>query len=95
MLHEEERNDMESRAFIRTAAAVIAKIEAGQQTIGTAEELRTQREGVQKEINLAFSGLQNPTLPSATKLRDTAVRAGYQVNPLIQQKIQQAESVWY
>lgn len=82
---------MESRVFIRTATALIAKIAASQQTIGTADELRAQRDGIQKEISAAFTGLANPTLPSATKLRDVAIRSGYTLNPLVNQRIQQAD----
>jgi hypothetical protein len=82
---------MESRAFIKAAAVLIAKIAASQQTIGTADELRTQRDGIQKEITATFTGLLNPTLPSAYKLRDTALRSGYTINPLVSQRIQQAD----
>ena len=74
---------MESRVFIRYAAGLIKVIEDTHDTIGTAVELREQREEVQQDINQLFAGLQNPTLPSAFKLRDAALRNGFQVNPKV------------
>ena len=74
---------MESRAFIRYAAGLIEVIEETHDTIGTAVELREQREEVQRDINQLFAGLYNPTLPSAFKLRDAALRNGFQVNPKV------------
>lgn len=84
---------MESRAFIRSAAEVIKKIEDGQNTIGTAEELRAQREATQKEVSQLFMGLQNPTLPSAYRLRDVALRAGFYVDPKVQHRLTQFEFI--
>jgi len=72
---------MESRKFIKDAAALIEKITLLQNVISTPDELRQQRDATQKEINQLFGGLQNPTLPSAYRLRDAAQRAGYFVNP--------------
>ena len=74
---------MESRAFIKAAAVLIEEIEKTHDTIGTAVELREIRENVQKDINQLFGGLQNPTLPSAFKLRDVSVRNGFSVNPKV------------
>jgi len=82
---------MESRKFIKEAAVLIAKITDSQNTIGTADELRSQREGIQQDVNRLFTGLQNPTLPSAYRLRDTAQRAGYFVNPLVLQRLRDHE----
>ena len=74
---------MESRAFIVAAKTLIEKIEGNRNTIGTADELQLQREAVQKEVGQLFAGLQNPTLPTAFKLRDTALRNGFGINPKI------------
>ena len=82
---------MQSQAFIKAAATLIAKIEASQHTFGTQEDLRNQRDGLQKEIGQLFSGLQNPTLPSAYRLRDAALRAGFHVQPLVMQRLAQFE----
>lgn len=60
-------------------------------TIGTADELQNQRETVQKEVNQLFSGLQNPTLPSAFRLRDTAMRNGFHVSPMALNRLAQFE----
>jgi hypothetical protein len=62
---------------------LVEVIEETHDTIGTAVELREQREEVQKDINQLFAGLNNPTLPSAFKLRDAALRNGFQVNPKV------------
>jgi hypothetical protein len=70
---------MESRTFIRYAAGLVKVIEETHNTIGTAVELREQREEVQQ----LFAALQNPTLPSAFKLRDAALRNGFQVDPKV------------
>ena len=72
---------MNSRFFISEAAVLITAINTTHDTIGTAVEQREQREAVQKEINQLFAGLQNPTLPSAFKLRDVALRNGFYVSP--------------
>ena len=42
---------------------------------------------LQKDITAAFSGLQNPSLPSAEKLRDVALAAGFGVKPNVIQNI--------
>lgn len=85
---------MESRAFIRAAGELIVKINETQRALVSADEHRATREFLQREITSVFTGLQNPTLPSAYKLRDAALRAGYQVSSLVLQKIMQAEAAW-
>ena len=82
---------MESRAFIVAAKALVEKIENNRNTIGTADELQNQRENVQKEVGQLFAGLQNPTLPSAFKLRDVAMRNGFSVSPLTLNRLAQFE----
>ena len=82
---------MESTAFIRATAALVEKIELNRNTMATTSELQSQRESLQKEINQLFSGLQNPTLPSAFKLRDVAMRNGFQVSPTALNRLAQFE----
>jgi hypothetical protein len=84
---------MESRAFIRQSSTLVRKIYESQNTIGTAEQLRIQRENLQTEIRQLFAGLQNPTLPSAYRLRDTAMRYGFVVDAKILHRLAQLESV--
>lgn len=84
----EERLKMESRAFIRNVAVLIPKIEEVGQ--GGDEETRA---GLQKEITQLFTGLMNPTLPSAYRLRDTAQAAGFSVNPQVLQRLAQFENL--
>jgi len=84
---------MESRAFIKAAAVQIEKIQRLQQTIGTADELQSTRENIQGELNQLFRGLQNPTLPSAYRLRDTAQRAGFWVDPKVLQNLAALEYI--
>ena len=74
---------MESTAFIRAAKVLIENIENNRNTIGTAVDLQNQREDTQNALGQLFSGLQNPTLPSAFRLRDTALRNGFFVNPKV------------
>lgn len=85
---------MESRTFIRIATSLRADIAAFAQSNLSQEETQAQGQALQKDINAAFSGLQNPTLPSAEKLRDEAVAAGFTVNPLVSQRISQAQNAW-
>jgi len=84
---------MESRAFIVAAKALITRIEDTHNTIGTAEDLRSQREGLQKDVNQLFGGLQNPTLPSAYRLREAALRNGFYVDPKVQHRLAQFEYI--
>jgi len=84
---------MESRSFIKAAADLIKKIDDSQNTIGTAEQIRVQRDGLQKDVSQLFGGLQNPTLPSAYRLRDVALRNGYFVDPKVQHRLAQFENL--
>ena len=74
---------MESRAFIKMAAVLIDEIENAQNFMGTAVELQEHRESIQREVSTMFNGLQNPTLPSAFRLRNSALRNGYTISPKI------------
>jgi len=87
---------MESRTFIRIATELCSRIKetALASTADDPFEQGTVEQGIQKQINAAFVGLQNPTLPSAYKLRDVALDHGYYVDPRVQQRIAQAESAW-
>jgi hypothetical protein len=78
---------MESRAFIKVATALIERLNRMPAHSATREE----EQAMQKEVNQAFVGLQNPTLPSAYKLRDAALAAGYNVSHQVQQRLSQFE----
>lgn len=78
---------MESRTFIRQAAPLIKRLEY---TPANGDETS---QNIQREINQLFQGLQNPTLPSAYRLRDAALGAGYSVNPQILQRLSQFEFI--
>jgi hypothetical protein len=86
---------MESRTFIRQAADLQRRIKdlalAESVNIATSDD---NRAAVQKDLHQTFTGLQNPTLPSAYKLRDAALQAGYSIDPKILYRIQQAEGCW-
>lgn len=86
---------MESRTFIRQAADLQRRIKdlalAESLSVDTSQD---NRAAVQKDLHQTFTGLQNPTLPSAYKLRDAALAAGYTVDPKILHRIQQAEGCW-
>ncbi len=78
---------MESRAFIKVATSLIERLKQTPAHSATREEEQV----MQKEVNQAFVGLQNPTLPSAYKLRDAALAAGYNVSHQVQQRLSQFE----
>jgi hypothetical protein len=80
---------MESRAFIKLAANLIEKV--GNKPAHAKETTQEEAQAMQKELNQAFVGLQNPTLPSAYKLRDAALAAGYNVSHQVQQRLAQFE----
>ncbi len=80
---------MESRAFIRNAANLMVRVRAV--TALTEQDVRSQ---VQKEVNQLFQGMQNPTLPSASRLRDAVLNAGLTVPPSVAARLQQAEAAW-
>jgi hypothetical protein len=76
---------MESRAFLVEAATLMADIKTFQAAYLSPEDEMAQGTTLQKRVNQAFTGLQNPTLPSAYKLRDVALGAGFFVDPKKQQ----------
>ena len=72
---------MESTAFIREAKELMEDIKTFQASYLSLEEEMIEGTALQKRVNQAFMGLQNPTLPSAYKLRDVALGAGFFVEP--------------
>lgn len=84
---------MESRAFIKAAAVLIEKIETARDSMSPGAERDEVRNGLQKEVGQLFGGLQNPTLPSAYRLRDVALRSGYAVDPKVQHRLAQFENL--
>lgn len=84
---------MESRKFIVEAAIATKAIKDLELcvSIGTRDYMseRQERESIQNNLNQLFGGLQNPTLPSAYKLRDLALEHNYQIDPRVQQRIAQ------
>lgn len=89
-----ESVSMESRLFIKAAVALTQRIKDHVLLSTTVKEDREEGEAIQKAINNAFMGLQNPTLPSAYKLRDVALDNGFAVDPRVQHRLVQAESCW-
>ena len=86
---------MQSLAFIKQARILVSKIEKQQLAVGSSTEDREQAKSeIQKELNQLFSGLQNPTLPSASKLKDLATAAGFTIPQRAASTIQQAEAYW-
>lgn len=70
---------MDSRIFIKEAAALMEDIKTFQVAYLSPEDEMAQGTVLQKRITNAFASLQNPTLPSAYKLRDVAVGAGFSI----------------
>ena len=85
---------MESRLFIKAAVALIQRIKDHVLLSETVKEDREEGEAIQKQLTAAFMGLQNPTLPSAYKLRDVALANGFFVDPRVQHRLTQAEACW-
>lgn len=77
---------MESRLFIKAAKALIARIENynGDEEIGN---------DIQQELGHTFLRLQNPTLPSAYRLRDAALNHGFNVDQRVIQRLAQFEFI--
>ena len=71
---------MDSRVFIREAAGLITDIKTFQAAYLTPEEEMSEGTMLQKRIAGLFGSLQNPTLPSAYKLRDAALGAGFAID---------------
>lgn len=74
---------MQSIAFIKQAQALIKEIKDSEVLALTVGIPAEQRQRLQKEVTQLFSGLQNPSLPSAYQLRDAAIDAGYTVSPRV------------
>jgi hypothetical protein len=85
---------MDSRIFIKTATQLRQEIKDFSESNLSNDEAQTQGGALQKDINAAFASLQNPTLPSAEKLRDEALDAGFAVNPAVAQRIHEAGRCW-
>jgi len=83
---------MESRSFIREAKVLIEDINAPVSN-GSADEIAAHRKDLQRRISSLFSGLQNPTLPSAFNLRDAALANGFVVAPPVLQRLASFDTV--
>jgi hypothetical protein len=84
---------MESRAFIREAKALIEELNTPSTAATTVEEDVARNKDLQRRINALFSGLQNPTLPSAFNLRDAALARNFAVAPQVLHRLQQFDTV--
>lgn len=80
---------MESREFIKMAAALIERVTNTPAHQATREE----EQALQKKVNQAFMDLQNPTLPSAYRLRDAALKNGYTVSSQVRHRLAQFENL--
>ena len=78
---------MESRAFIAEANVLVSDIKGFQASFLSPEDELAQGTALQKRINNAFSGLQNPSLLAAMALKEAALGAGFTVAPAKQSLI--------
>jgi hypothetical protein len=85
---------MQSLAFIKQAKVLTDKLNAFNAVVVPAEEELEQGAALQKEINQLFQGLQNPSLPSASKLATLVQESGFQLDAKVRHRIEQAESFW-
>jgi hypothetical protein len=80
---------MESRAFIKEAKILMDDITEFSNENGLSQEdMQLKGNALQKRVNGMFVGLMNPSLPSVGRLRDVAIKAGFEVrikNELSQQ----------
>jgi hypothetical protein len=85
---------MESRNFIKLATDLRADIsDFGKADLSDADA-QVQGNALQRRIDAAFVGLQNPTLSSAANLASEAIAIGFTVNPSVISKIHQHEHCW-
>jgi len=85
---------MESRAFIETATALREDIKGFAAANLSHEDEAREGQALQKRINAAFSGLQNPTLPSVAKLANEAMAVGFAIDVHVLSKVSQGEYCW-
>lgn len=86
---------MDSRQFIKVATSLVQRIKDSALVSSVMDgDNREEDEAIQKQINAVFSGLQNPTLPSAYKLRDVALQHGFAVDSRVQHRLTQGEGCW-
>lgn len=78
---------MQSTMFIKQANELATKIRTGISPMASVEEEQAWGNGIQKELNNLFSGLANPTLPSAFQLRDVALDNGFTISPATREKL--------
>lgn len=84
---------MESTVFIREAKVLIEEIETFAAATLSHEEEVYQGNNIQKMVQQAFAGLQNPTLPSAYRLRDAAHNAGFYIDPKVLHRLAGFENI--
>lgn len=84
---------MQSQLFIKEAAELIDDIKVFKSAYLSPEDEQVQGTALQKRTNALFSGLQNPTLPSAYKLRDACAEVGLFVNPQVLNRIASFENI--
>lgn len=86
---------MQSKTFITEARQLINDLDNFKVRLsfmGYEEENQTRR-SLQRRVNQLFAQLQNPTLPSAYKLRDAAYDAGLEVDRVVRHRLSAMEFV--
>ena len=84
---------MDSRIFIKEAAVLIEDIKTFKAAYLSPEEEQVQGNALQKRTNNLFLSLQNPTLPSAYKLRDACNDVGLFIDPRVLHRIASFENI--
>lgn len=84
---------MDSRIFIKEANELIDDIKVFKAAYLQPEDEQMQGNALQKRTNVLFAGLQNPTLPSAYRLRDACAEVGLFVDPRTLQRIAAYEHI--
>lgn len=72
---------MESVTFIKGAKVLVEDVKHFADSYLDQDAEQVQGMALQRRINELFAGLYNPTLPSAFKLRDVSLNAGFFVDP--------------
>jgi hypothetical protein len=78
---------MQSQVFIKLVPDMITRME----TAGPEDSSRDQ---IQKDLTALVVGLQNPSLPSASRLRDAALRNGFFISPQKREFISYGEGMY-
>ena len=81
---------MESRVFIKKATDLAIRINLPLPFDQVQEQ--QAKTGIQRDLDALFSGLQNPSLPSASRLANDAQAKGYNIESRVLNRIHEMDT---